>query len=131
MITFEFVYILYKSDSFTFVVNWPTIQFLNSCFSNSSLLLGVPRHSWNSKASVSRLVVGWILTIQVVPCYKNIAYRLCSDNFRWFCLFCEWSLKISEPWSIVEHILVIDIYLHDAKTMIVVKGVKIFHGMWN
>ena len=169
MVTFEFVYILYKIDSFIFLVNWPTIQFLNSCFLKSSHLLCVRRHLWNSKASVSLLLVGWILTIQVVSCSKNIVYRLRSDNFIWYCLFylpgiinrrhykflftflsptdlvynaqiiidytfctfCEWSLKISAPWSMVERILVIDIYLHDAKAMIVVKGVKILHGMWN
>ena len=34
VVKFEFVYILYKSDSFTLLINWPTILFLNSCFNN-------------------------------------------------------------------------------------------------
>ena len=87
VVTFKFVYILPNSDSFAFLVNWPTIQFLNSCFSKSNLLLGVPPHLRKSKACISGLLIRWFLTIQMMSYSKYIDYRLRSDTFRWYCLF--------------------------------------------
>ena len=87
VVIFGFVYILYNSVCFTFLVNWPTIQFLKIYFSKNSILLGVWPHLRNSKTCVPQLVAGWLLTVWVVSFSKNIDYRLRSDNFRWYCPF--------------------------------------------
>ena len=127
MVTFEFVYILYKIDSFIFLVNWPTIQFLNSCFLKSSHLLGVPRHLWNSKASVSLLLVGWILTIQVVPCSKNIVYRLRSDNFIWYCLFYLPSMINMRHYKFLFTFLSLTDLVYNAQ---IILGLYFLHFLW-
>ena len=44
VVIFEFVYVLYNSVCFTFLVNWPTIQFLNIYFLKKSFAWCVASH---------------------------------------------------------------------------------------
>ena len=58
VVIFEFVYILYNSVCFTFLVNWATIQFVNIHFSKKSLLLGVwphLRNFWKTSETLKNL----------------------------------------------------------------------------